>query len=189
MESRPTAWNGSIVRSKPWNLHKRKPNDPAAKLNLRNSFWSRAQAYDRLRRRVEALRDWDQTIALSSPTEQPPLRASRAILRLQEGLVNEAVADVNEVTKSENWTADQWYNFACVYSVASGKLPDMKREHADRAMELLRKAAKAGWSDVSHIKSDGDLDPLRNRDDFKKLALELEAQSAATPTAPQHDAP
>ena len=88
----------------------------------------------------EALSDWDQTIALSLSAEQPPLCATRAMLRLQEGLVAEAVADANEVTKSENWTADQWYNFACVYSVASGKLPDKKWEYADRAMESLPKS-------------------------------------------------
>ena len=111
------------------------------------------------------------------------------MLRLQEGLVAEAVADANEVTKSENWTADQWYNFACVYSVASGKLAKKKLEHADRAMELLRKAVKAGWKDAAHLKNDGDLDPIRDRDDFRKLVIELEAQSAAAPAAQHHDAP
>ena len=111
------------------------------------------------------------------------------MLRLQEGLVAEAVADANEVTKSENWTADQWYNFACVYSVASGKLADKKSEYADRAMESLQKAINAVWSDAAHLKHDGDFDPIRDRDDFKKLAIALEARSAAAPAAQHHDGP
>jgi tetratricopeptide (TPR) repeat protein len=173
-------------------IHKKKPNDAAAKLNLRNSFWSRAQAYDRLHKRVEALKDWDQTIALSLPAEQIPMRAARAILRLQEGLVAEAVEDANEVTKSENWTAEQWYNLACVYSVASAKLADKKPGHADRAMELLRTAVKTGFKNAAALKHDGDLDPIRDREDFKKLVNELEAQSTVAPAAPaahQHNAP
>lgn len=56
------------------------------------------------------------------------------------GLVSEAMADVAELTKSTNWSANHWYSFACVYAVASVKIADKKDEYADRAMELLAKA-------------------------------------------------
>ena len=53
--------------------------------------------------------------------------------------------------------------------MASGKSADKKQEYADRAMELLQQAAKAGYKDAAHLAKDTDLDPLRDRDDFKKL--------------------
>jgi hypothetical protein len=81
------------------------------------------------------------------------------------------------LTKSSNWNFGQWYDFACVYAVASGKVADKKQEYADRAMELLHKAVQAGFKDAAHIRKDTDLGPLRERDDFKKLIATLEARS------------
>ena len=79
------------------------------------------------------------------------------------------------MTKASNWTAGQWYDFACVYAVASAKIADKKQEYADRAMELLRQAVKAGYKDAAHMAKDPDLDPLRDREDFQKLLAELQA--------------
>jgi hypothetical protein len=41
-------------------------------------------------------------------------------------------------------------------------------------MELLQKAVQAGFKDAAHMAKDTDLDPLREREDFKKLLTELE---------------
>ena len=41
-------------------------------------------------------------------------------------------------------------------------------------MDLLNHAVKAGYKDAAHMKKDTDLDPLRDREDFKKLMAELE---------------
>jgi hypothetical protein len=84
------------------------------------------------------------------------------------------VADVAELTKSLSWNDSQWYDFACVYAVASVEVADKKEEYANRAMELLHKAVKAGYKDYPHMTRDTDLDPLRDREDFKKLMAELE---------------
>ncbi len=75
--------------------------------------------------------------------------------------------------KSEKWSAGQWYDFACIYALASGKSADKKQEYADRAMELLHKAVKAGYKDAAHMAKDKDLDVLRGREDFKKLVEAL----------------
>ena len=89
---------------------------------------------------------------------------------------------VAELTKDASWSAaGQWYNFACVYSLASTKIPDKKNDYADRAMELLQNAVKAGWNDAKHTASDTDLDPLRAREDFKRLLSDLERKPAAQP--------
>ena len=91
------------------------------------------------------------------------------------------MAEVAELTKKPSWTAGQWYNFACVYSFASAKIADKKNEYADRAMELLQKAVKAGWNDAKHTANDTDLDPLRDREDFKKLLADLEKKAWPNP--------
>jgi eukaryotic-like serine/threonine-protein kinase len=156
-------------------IHRAEPRDGTAKQSLRASYAGRAAAYDALTKPAEAIKDWDRAIELSPPTEQLGFRASRATSRLQAGLVAEAVAEVAELTKSSNWNANQWYDFACIYAVASGKIADEKQEYADRAMELLRKAVKAGYKDAAHMAKDTDLDSLRGREDFKKLMAELGA--------------
>ncbi len=143
---------------------------------LRNSHWNRAVAYDRLRKFTEAIKDWDKAIELSPVAEQPGLRAARAATRLQAGQVDGAVAEVDELTKNASWPAAYWYNFARLCAVASGKSADKQREYADRAMDLLRNAVKAGWSDAAHMAKDTDLDAIRGREDFKKLIEKLAAK-------------
>jgi hypothetical protein len=87
------------------------------------------------------------------------------------------VTEVAELTRSPTWNSGQWYNFACVYSAASGKIADKKPEYSDRAMALLHEAAKAGYNDAAHMKKDTVFDALREREDFKKLLAELEKKS------------
>ena len=49
---------------------------------------------------------------------------------------------------------------------------------ADRAIAWLRKAIAAGYTNVDHMKTDRDLDALRDRADFKKLLADLQAGKA-----------
>jgi hypothetical protein len=100
-------------------------------------------------------------------------RALLATSRINAGQVSEGIAEIAESAKSSNWNRDNWYNFACVYAVASGKSPQKKQEYGDRAMELLNQAVKAGFRDAVQFKQDNDLSSLRDRDDFKKLIAEL----------------
>jgi hypothetical protein len=93
----------------------------------------------------------------------------------------EAVDEVARLANRASWSAATWYDFACIFAVASGKCPGRKHEYADRAMDLLRKAVKAGFKDAAHLKKDTDLDALRGRDSFKKLLAELEKNAAAKP--------
>jgi serine/threonine protein kinase/tetratricopeptide (TPR) repeat protein len=60
-------------------------------------------------------------------------------------------------------------------SAAEGKA------HADQAMALLRKDVDAGFGKIHEYRTEGALDPLREREDFKKLLTELEQKSAAKP--------
>ena len=61
-------------------------------------------------------------------------------------------------------------------SAAEGKA------HAAQAMALLRKAVDGyGYRNIHDYRTEGALDSLREREDFKKLLTELEQKSAAKP--------
>ncbi len=78
--------------------------------------------------------------------------------------------------------AESQFNAACYRAITAGvqaKTPGadaarLAKDDADRAMQWLHKAVQAGYKDAAHMKKDTDLDPLRGRDDFKKLLAELE---------------
>jgi len=147
-----------------------------AKAFLRNSHVNRARAYDRLKKHAEAVKDWERTVELTPSLEQPTYRAGLATARMQAGQTAEAVAEVAELTKASNYSPDQWYDFACVYAVASSRSADQKQAYADRAMELLREAVKAGYKNAAHMAKDPDLESLCQRDAFKKLLGELKSE-------------
>jgi serine/threonine-protein kinase len=56
----------------------------------------------------------------------------------------------------------------------AGRRKQQARLYGDQALALLRTAVARGFKDAAHMKKDTDLDPLRKRDDFKKLLAELE---------------
>jgi len=165
-------------------INARAPGDVNVRQLLRDSHVGRAGAYGQLHMPAKATEDWGRAIELSLPHEQANIRASRAISLVQFGTIGEAVSEVAELTKSSNWSSAQWYDFACVYSIASHKIADKRQEYADRAMELLQQAVQAGWKDVDHITNDTDLDPLHDRDDFKKLLESLQSPSTSAAEAP-----
>jgi hypothetical protein len=45
---------------------------------------------------------------------------------------------------------------------------------AEKAMALLRKAVSTGYRNLHDLRSDAGLDPLRQRDEFKKLLADVE---------------
>jgi tetratricopeptide (TPR) repeat protein len=70
----------------------------------------------------------------------------------------------------------------CIPVVAKhDKLDEQQRKEAaqfygDAAMKLLREAVSKGYKDAAHMKKDTHLDPLRERENFKKLVAELEGK-------------
>jgi tetratricopeptide (TPR) repeat protein/tRNA A-37 threonylcarbamoyl transferase component Bud32 len=158
-------------------VHEQEPRNVKARQFLRDSHKWRAMAYGSLQRWAEAEKDWNRAIDLSPADQQPGVRASRAVSLAKADRLAEAIAGVAELTRSGTGNAAQWFDFACVYSVASGKIADKKGEYADRAMELLQKAVQAGWTNAAHIEQDHDLDALRDRAEFKKLIADLEKQA------------
>jgi hypothetical protein len=64
--------------------------------------------------------------------------------------------------------------------LAPAEREGLARQYASRAVELLREAVDRGYkgpAEVARLKTDADLDALRERDDFKGLLAGLEKTS------------
>jgi hypothetical protein len=52
-----------------------------------------------------------------------------------------------------------------------------RNRYADQAMDALRRAVDNGYKAADRLRNDPELEPLRSRDDFKKLLGEVESKS------------
>jgi serine/threonine protein kinase len=73
------------------------------------------------------------------------------------------------------------YDLACHRALCSSLAGESKEkpspeENATAAVEALRQAVADGYDNIHKLKNDSRLEPLRSRDDFKKLVKELEAK-------------
>jgi tetratricopeptide (TPR) repeat protein len=155
---------------------------------LINSYMNRAQALDRLKRHVAAIKDLDHAVELAQGAPSPSLRVQRAGSLASAGEYRKAAPEADALAKNDNATGDTLYDAACVYGLCSAaanrdaKLNEVERkkiaeEYAGRAVILLQRATARGWKDVGRMKEDSDLDSLRQREDFKKLIRELELKT------------
>jgi hypothetical protein len=93
-----------------------------------------------------------------------------------------------ETCRNLGWSApEDAYSAACGLSLSvpavakHHKLDAKQREaaaqlYSDAAMKALREAVSKGYKDVRNMKTDTDLNPLRQREDFRKLVAELEGK-------------
>jgi tetratricopeptide (TPR) repeat protein len=93
----------------------------------------------------------------------------------------EAHQDARQVLEAiRRPTSLDLYNLACVYANLStlgefGTIPSTSAERdalADRAMDALRRSLAASVANFNMMDRDHDLDPLRNRPDFRALMLD-----------------
>lgn len=149
-----------------------------SKHNIMQCYETRSMAYDKLERFAEAEADWNKFIELSPPESKTNLLTERGKRLIRDGMVAEGIERISELSKLPSEDAEVWYQCACAFSLAASLVPDKKDEYADRAMELLQQAVKAGYENAERINKDSDFKPLRDRDDFKKLVTDIEAKSA-----------
>jgi eukaryotic-like serine/threonine-protein kinase len=156
----------------------------------------------KLGRPAEALDAYGQSYTLleqlvkEDPTEDSNRRRSlvgRGLARRALGDPAGAAADVRHALRlSEGLRLPEGaaaFSIACAHAALAGLAGQEGtgvsaaegKAHADQAMPLLRKAVDAGFRYISLYRTEGALDPLREREDFKKLLAELEQKSAAKP--------
>jgi serine/threonine protein kinase len=150
----------------------REPRLVGARLVLRNSHSSRAEALDKLKRYNEAAKHWDAAMRLSQGFDKTLRHYKLMLSRRHAGQFELAMKDADVIAPiGSSYVV---YNCACVYAVAHAKTKDDK--HAARAVALLRQAVAKGFRNLAHMKKDADLASLRDRDDFKKLLAGLETK-------------
>jgi tetratricopeptide (TPR) repeat protein len=162
------------------------PNDMTARLYLWNAHRGRANALTRLARHGEAAQDWGRALELAAGPARPFLRLQKALALAHAGdhaqADAEADAEADALAEAKDVNAGTLYDLACVYSLSSAAVKSdakLADRYAARAVELLRQAVAKGWKDIDHLKEDTDLDPLRSRDDYRKLLKELEEKAKA----------
>src|SRR5262249_48051264 len=85
-------------------------------------------------------------------------------------------------------SAKDAYSAGCLFSrcYASAEKDDkleeakriaLARSYAEQAIENVRLAITKNYKDIEQMKKDPDLDPLRSRDEFKKLLAEMEKKA------------
>jgi hypothetical protein len=115
-------------------------------------------------------------------------RIDRTLVRAGRGDHAQATADAEALVQKEEVTPAHLYDLSCVFSLSAAaaerdnKLSPaergrLKARYADRAMEFLQRAVTGGWDNPQALKTDRDMEPLRAREDFRKLSAELEAKT------------
>ena len=148
--------------------------DPLAKQFLFNSHWRRALARGVVGKHADAVADWNRVLALVDPSGRLPFRVERMASLAAAGKVFEAVTEADAVLKWAGWSGDQFVQFAATYAVASSRVEGKAGEYATKAVGLLTEATKSGFKDVARLKADKQLNPHRDRDDFRALLADLE---------------
>jgi hypothetical protein len=142
--------------------------------------------------KVEAPKLWDEG-------EHPSARLNRAqfVLTHRNADCAAAVRIADEVLAGKVLDGTTYYNVACVYARASGVVKDAatKARYADRAVEILRQAVDHGFVEehdrseqgrtaYEQFRTDDDLDPLRDRADYRKLEADVAAKYPVPEKAP-----
>ena len=118
---------------------------------------------------ADKLKDNDSALAVATKTaelypEFAPAVAGRAVVLARLGQRDDAHKEIARARLlSED--AEVLYHAACVYSITSTTYEGDRA----KAVELLRQALREGYSDLSALGTDRDLDPLRGLKEFKEL--------------------
>jgi tetratricopeptide (TPR) repeat protein len=163
-------------------LHK-EPQHAAAGRMLFYAFWGRAEVLTRLRHHRKALLDWDQAIQRANRQDLAELRLGRALTLARAGDHTLATAEASELANGKSLAGGTLHRIACLYSLASAaarqdaKLAPseqhkLAKEYAIDAIKFLRKLRATDFAKDPGYRAalaHKELDPLRSRDDFKKL--------------------
>ena len=146
------------------------------KIALYKCHADQAKTLSFLGKHAEAVPEWDMAIELCASGSLAHVSGAASACTSQGGPACAVLAELAEVTKSDPTDANHWYNFGCVHALASLKAAaGRKDELGGLAVVQLGAAVKAGYKNATRMAKDMDLDPIRDRDDFKKLLADLAA--------------
>lgn len=187
-------WYSQAVAS--FDLQKLQSLDtPAIKNVLCSAHWMRADTRTQLKQHGDALPDWNRAFELARSSQKPAIQLPRAAALARAGKHAEAVAEVRPLVGKAK-AGESLYRFACVYALSAGaasanaKLSSIEErafafeklsnEYAAEAMKLLLSARDIGYfkslATQKRLFADPDLEAIRERPEFQKLAGEYKVQ-------------
>ena len=117
-----------------------------------------------MHRFAEAVPHWDRVIELADEPARRDYRLRRALARARGNDRARAAAEAEALAAEPNCPPDALYNAACVFSLA---------DRAEKAVALLSRLRDDGYFEkaeqLNNLRTDPDLDPLRQRADFIEL--------------------
>jgi tetratricopeptide (TPR) repeat protein len=177
-------------------VRKKDPQHVRAKAWLCSAHWDRAVGLVKLARYPEAVRDWDQSLALDDGQRRDTILALRAGAMAHAGDPERAMSEVQAVAQEQSVKPSTFYKLAwacCAAAEAVHEDDDLQpiecaklsEQYGARGVEMLAKADAAGHfqapANLENFKTDVHLDVLRSRRDFQKLLGEVEEKAKGQP--------
>jgi tetratricopeptide (TPR) repeat protein len=149
-------------------LNTPKPTSADAQLFLRNCYAGKANTLDAMQQWTKADQAWTVAITLSPASERAATQLDRARSRLQANQINEALDDLQAVFHSSSDT-QTLYELACIYA----HLGKHDKQFNAQALNALRQAQRAGFSQVNELQSDPHWAGLRTHPEFLAICADL----------------
>jgi serine/threonine protein kinase len=171
------------------------PESPEYRRTLVNNYYWLGHVLKATGRREEAETIWCHNLAVTKQlvADFPTVEDYRGHLSASCYALGSLLQERGKFTEAagvyrdgaENWEkfkrtdanglydAAAWRALTAAAIRASGKSPRAGQQAGDQAMAWLKQAVAAGFTDVSLIRWDKDLDDLRDRADFGKLMAEM----------------
>jgi hypothetical protein len=136
-----------------------------------------------------ALADCERALRLETGQPGHAVRALRAWTRARLGDLAPALTEADELAQVKVLSGQACYELACLHALAvtaagkDARLPPVERREraerqAARAVALLGRAQGAGYfrqaANRERLQKDGDLEPLRSREEFQNLLRQVE---------------
>jgi tetratricopeptide (TPR) repeat protein len=148
-----------------------------ASQSLVESLRLRIRGSERHGRAAEARKKLEEVRADLRSRNEAEMLLAVALYTVREGWHQDATTDAEAVVAMRPTEANQLYDAACVFSLASGRVrsdADQAERYAKRALELLQRSVAAGFQNIEHLKKDDDLVPLRDRRDYKGFVADVD---------------
>lgn len=154
-------------------LHQREPEWRKAGVFLRNAHWISGEALDKLGRHDEALKHWDEALALDQDEVRKLLLVQRGSCQLERGQIDLARSDAEAALEYDDLPRYSLRRLAGVFGKLNARKLEQSEQDASACIECLRRAVDRGWKDVEDLSRSLDFETLRDDERFKKLLDQL----------------
>jgi len=148
-----------------------------ASQSLEESLRLLIRGSERRGRTAEARKRLEQVRADLRSRNEAETLLMLALSTVREGRHQDATEDAEAVVAMRPTEANQLYDAACVFSLASGQVrsdADQVERYAKRAVELLQRSVASGFQNTEHLKKDPDLVPIHDREDYKGFIADVD---------------